>query len=101
MPPVFRKGGYPKIRYFIDRITDDNERSIAMGKLNQMAGYASHNVCRRKQLLGFFGEDYPSGNCAACDICSGNVEQIDITIEAQKIMSAVSRTGQRFGRGIL
>ena len=95
----FGRGDIPKIRYFIDRITDDNERSIAMGKLNQMAGYASHNVCRRKQLLGFFGEDYPSGNCAACDICSGNVEQIDITIEAQKIMSAVSRTGQRFGAG--
>ncbi|MBI5055775.1 MAG: DNA helicase RecQ [Nitrospirae bacterium] len=95
----FSRGDIPKIRYFIDRITDDNERSIAMGKLNQMAGYASHNVCRRKQLLGFFGEDYTSGNCAACDICSGNVEQIDITIEAQKIMSAVSRTGQRFGAG--
>ncbi|MBI4847817.1 MAG: DNA helicase RecQ [Nitrospirae bacterium] len=95
----FSRGDIPKIRYFIDRITDDNERSIAMGKLNQMAGYAAHNVCRRKQLLGFFGEDYTSGNCTACDICSGNVEQIDITIEAQKIMSAVSRTGQRFGAG--
>lgn len=95
----FGRGDIPKIRYFIDKIMDDNERSIAMGKLNQMAGYASHNVCRRKQLLGFFGEDYTSDNCAACDICSGNVEQIDITIEAQKIMSAVSRTGQRFGAG--
>jgi ATP-dependent DNA helicase RecQ len=95
----FGRGDIPKIRYFIDRITDDNERAIAMWKLNQMAGYASHNVCRRKQLLGFFGEDYTPDNCAACDICSGTVEQIDITIDAQKIMSAVSRTGQRFGAG--
>lgn len=95
----FGRGDIPKIRYFIDGITDDRERSIAMRKLNQMAGYASHNVCRRKQLLGFFGEDYHFDNCEACDICAGNIEQIDITSEAQKILSAVSRTGQRFGAG--
>ena len=41
----------------------------------------------------------PRDNCGACDICSGSVEQIDITTDAQIIMSAVSRTGQRFGIG--
>ncbi|MFZ5998295.1 MAG: DNA helicase RecQ [Nitrospirota bacterium] len=95
----FGRGDIPRIRYFIDSIADDKERTIALEKLNQMAGYASHNVCRRKQLLGFFGEEYPRDNCAACDICTGKVEQVDITIEAQILMSAVSRTGQRFGTG--
>src|SRR5208283_4148083 len=84
---------------FINSITDDRERFIAIEKLNQIVGFASHNVCRRRQLLGFFGEDYPGDNCGACDICSGKVEQIDVTIAAQIIMSAVSRTGQRFGMG--
>ena len=95
----FGRGDIPKIRYFIDQVSDEQERSIAIEKLNQTIGFAAHNVCRRKQLLSFFGEDYPSDNCSACDICSGVVEQVDITVDAQIIMSALSRTQQRFGGG--
>jgi len=95
----FSRGDIPKIRYFIDQIIDEKDRSIAIQKLNQIVGFASHNVCRRKQLLNFFGEEYPGDNCGACDICSGSVEQIDITIDAQIVMSAISRTQQRFGSG--
>jgi len=95
----FSRGDIPKVRYFINAITDDRERFVAVEKLNQVVGYASHNVCRRKHLLGFFGEDYPGENCGSCDICSGRVEQTDITADAQAILSAVSGTGQRFGAG--
>lgn len=95
----FSRGDIPKIRYFIDRITDAGERSIAMDKLNQTVEYAAHNLCRRKHLLGFFGEDYAADNCRACDICTGSVEQIDVTMDAQITMSAISRTQQRFGIG--
>jgi ATP-dependent DNA helicase RecQ len=93
----FGREDIPKIRYFIDQITDDTERDIALIKLNQVVRYASHNVCRRRQLLGYFGEDYKDKNCSACDICTGKVEKVDITIDAQIFMSAMSRTGQRFG----
>lgn len=96
---LFSRGDIPKIRYFIDRITDDEERAVAMDKLNQTVGFASHNVCRRRQLLGFFGEEFPGDNCGACDICTGSAEQMDITTDAQIIMSAISRTQQRFGIG--
>lgn len=65
----FGRSDIPKIRYFINAITDDRERFIAIEKLNQTVGFASYNVCRRRQLLGFFGEDYPLDNCGACDIC--------------------------------
>jgi len=95
----FGRGDIPKIRYFINGMTDDRERFVAVEKLNQTVGYASHNVCRRRQLLGFFGEDYPRDNCGACDICSGTVGETDITADAQIILSAVSKTGQRFGIG--
>lgn len=95
----FSRGDIPKIRYFINGITEDRERFIALEKLNQTVGYASHNVCRRRQLLGFYGEEYGADNCGACDICLGSAEQTDITTEAQVILSAVSRTGQRFGIG--
>jgi ATP-dependent DNA helicase RecQ len=95
----FGRGDIPKIRYFIDRTEDEGERSIALQKLKQTVDYASHNVCRRKHLLAFFGECYPGDNCGGCDICTGSVEQIDVTADAQIIMSAISRTQQRFGIG--
>jgi ATP-dependent DNA helicase RecQ len=95
----FGRGDIPKIRYFIDERTDEKERFIAIEKLNQIVGFATHNVCRRRQLLGFFGEEYPHDNCGSCDICSGSVEQVDITTDAQILLSAISRTGQRFGTG--
>ncbi|MEK6598908.1 MAG: DNA helicase RecQ, partial [Deltaproteobacteria bacterium] len=95
----FGRGDIPKIRYFIDQIQGDAERSAAMENLNRMAGFASHNVCRRRQLLGYFGEQYPTENCGACDICAGNIERIDITRDAQIVMSAMFRTEERFGAG--
>lgn len=93
----FGRGDIPKIRYFIDQISDDQERSVAMEKLNLTVRYASHNLCRRRQLLEYFGEHYPDENCNTCDICTGMVEKIDVTIDAQILMSAMSRTDQRFG----
>ncbi len=93
----FSRGDIPKIKYFIDQTPEERERSIAQEKLYQMVRYASHNVCRRRQLLEYFGEEYNVDNCGTCDICTGTVEKVDVTIDAQVLMSAVSRTGQRFG----
>ncbi len=93
----FSRGDIPKIRYFIDRIEDEAERAIAMEKLNQTVRFASHNVCRRRQLLSFFGEAYPENNCGACDICTGSVSQVDISTDARILMSAMARTNERFG----
>jgi ATP-dependent DNA helicase RecQ len=93
----FGRQDIPKIRFFIDQMSNDNERSISMEKLNQAVKYASHNVCRRRQLLEYFGENYSNENCGACDICVGKVEKVDVTIDAQILMSAISRTYQSFG----
>ncbi|MBI5634779.1 MAG: ATP-dependent DNA helicase RecQ, partial [Nitrospirae bacterium] len=95
----FSRGDIPKIRYFIDMMPDETERTIAIEKLNKVVEYAEHAVCRRRRLLGFFGEDYQEDNCRTCDICTGVVEISDITRDARIIMSAISRTGQRFGAG--
>jgi ATP-dependent DNA helicase RecQ len=93
----FSRGDIPKIRYFIDKIEDEAERMVAMEKLNQTVRFASHNVCRRKQLLSFFGEAYGADNCGACDICTGSVNQVDISTDARIVMSAMARTNERFG----
>jgi ATP-dependent DNA helicase RecQ len=94
---LFTRGDIPKIRYFIDKMEDEGERAIAMEKLNQTVRFASHNVCRRKQLLSFFGEAYGEENCGACDICTGSVSRIDISTDARILMSAMARTSERFG----
>ncbi len=51
--------------------------------------------CRRQTLLAYFGE--ASETCGNCDLCQEGVELFDATIDAQKAMSAIVRTGERFG----
>ena len=94
---LFGGGDIPKIRYFIDDIPDETERAVATTKLYEMVNFATVNKCRREQLLGYFGEQLAEGACSGCDICSGQVEQVDATRDAQIVMSAMARTGQRFG----
>ena len=94
---LFSPKDIPKIRFFIDQITDPAEKKIADTKLYSVMGYASHNVCRRKTMLAYFGETYEKENCGNCDICKGEHARVDISRDAQIIMSAIMRTGQRFG----
>jgi ATP-dependent DNA helicase RecQ len=62
-----------------------------------MVEYCELATCRRYHLLSYFGEDYQHEKCDGCDICLSPKEEIDATIISQKILSAIKRTGQRFG----
>jgi ATP-dependent DNA helicase RecQ len=93
----YSRGDIPKIRFFINQIEDDAQRASAAGKLNDMVNFATVNVCRRRQLLGYFGQSLDESECTGCDVCSGTVDRVDATKEAQIVMSAIMRTGQRFG----
>lgn len=93
----YGRGDAPKIRFFIDQINNENERKVAYEKLNDLINFASLNICRRRQLLKYFNEEYTEKNCKMCDICTGELEQVDITQDAQITMSAIARTNQRFG----
>jgi ATP-dependent DNA helicase RecQ len=90
-------GDIPKIRHFLDQMNDPEERELAIRRLNQMAAFASRNLCRRRQLLAYFEEEYPDPNCGSCDICTGKASTLDATREAQMVLSALVRTGERFG----
>ncbi|MFA7268261.1 MAG: DNA helicase RecQ [Sterolibacterium sp.] len=73
----------------------DEQKRIERGKLDAMLAYCEAAGCRRKVLLNYFGETtVPCGNC---DTCQAPPELWDGTVAAQKFMSAVLRTGQRFG----
>ena len=91
--------------FFIDRIEDAREKRSAQQKLEQVIEYCSLRECRRKYLLDYFGEDSQAADdtdsCGNCDMCLAEHEDFDATIIAQKIMSAVIRTGERFGVGYI
>ena len=72
------------------------QRRIERQKVDALIGYCETVSCRRQVLLGYFGEvDHPP--CGNCDNCRTPVPSWDGTIAAQKALSAVYRTGQRFG----
>lgn len=79
---------------------DDAFKLIRNRKLEALLGYCETVACRRKTLLGYFGETYADA-CGNCDNCDHPVETWDGTVAAQKALSCVYRTGQRFGAAYL
>jgi ATP-dependent DNA helicase RecQ len=65
-------------------------------KLDALFGLCETTQCRRQSLLRYFGENYATA-CGNCDNCIAPVETWDATVVAQKALSCVFRTGQRFG----
>jgi len=76
----------------------DEVKRAENAKLNALLGICETAGCRRQALLAHFGEIYPEP-CGNCDTCLSPVETWDGTEAAQKFMSAIFRTGQRFGTG--
>ena len=93
----FSHAGKSRQEYFINRIDDPEEKERARWRLEQVLGLCNLRGCRRKFLLEYLGEEWPQENCGACDNCTGLREQYDATEIAQKVLSAVIRTGERFG----
>jgi ATP-dependent DNA helicase RecQ len=77
----------------------DERRRIEHGRLAALIDLCESPRCRRQTLLAYFDEEAPL--CGRCDHCLGRVAMRDGTVEAQKILSAAMRTGQRFGAGYL
>jgi ATP-dependent DNA helicase RecQ len=73
---------------------------VAMAKLNGMYSYCTGGECRHKAILRYFGQTLDKDNCTACDMCLGEMDCLDNSLEtAQKILSCVVRIEQRFGGG--
>ncbi|MEL6169363.1 MAG: DNA helicase RecQ [Pseudomonadota bacterium] len=66
-------------------------------RLNALLGLAEALKCRRVTLLGYFGE--VTEPCGGCDLCAAPPETLDGTVPAQKLLSAIVRTGEYFGGG--
>ncbi|WP_339720868.1 DNA helicase RecQ [uncultured Paraglaciecola sp.] len=95
---LFGYGDTGKIRFFIEQMSNEQEQRLANMHLNQMLALAEAEDCRRTPLLAYFGEKSTKENCANCDNCTNeSKEKSDLTVPAQKFLSCVHRTGQRFG----
>ena len=69
-------------------------------RLKQMTFYCTTHKCLRKFILEYFGDKGPE-RCEKCSNCLSNHENTNITVDAQKIMSCVARTGQRYGKKVI
>jgi ATP-dependent DNA helicase RecQ len=91
-----------KIQYFIDQKGNETEKNAAKQHLDAMVRYAETEICRRIPLISYFGENYTESKCSSCDNCLGDNSNLDdLTIPAQKFLSAVKRTGEIFGANSL
>ena len=88
-----------RLRQMLDESeADEQHKRIERTKLDALLGWCEVTTCRRATLLRYFGDD-PPPTCGNCDVCLAPPKTWDGTVPAQKLMSCIVRTGQRFGAG--
>ena len=88
-----------RLRQMLDESgADEQHKRIERTRLDALLGWCEVTSCRRAMLLRYFGDDPPAA-CGNCDICLAPPKTWDGTVPAQKLMSCIVRTGQRFGAG--
>jgi len=86
-----------RLRLLVDQSEAGEEhKRIERMKLDALLGWCEVTACRRRAMLEYFGDNLPD-DCGNCDICLTPPKTWDGTVEAQKLLSCVYRTGQRFG----
>ena len=90
-------------KWFINN-AEDNEhlsenqqkelKKLRLEKLQQMVSYCKDEICLRNHILRYFGEN-PTQRCGNCSFCTGNTSSVDVTLQAQKIFSAIRRVKEK------
>lgn len=93
-------GDVTKLKGFVEIDDNAQQSRIMLKKLDTMGEFGDLKTCRRRFLLNYFSEAV-TADCGNCDNCNTTFERFDGTIIAQKALSAVYRTGQRFGMSYL
>jgi ATP-dependent DNA helicase RecQ len=94
---LYSYGDKARQEFFINQIADRRERQNAGQKLEQVVAFCELQTCRRRFLMEYFGERWEAEHCNGCDACLTPVEEFEATEISQKILSAIIRSGERFG----
>lgn len=87
--------------YLISSTTEISRRTIELKKLEKIVEFCNFDKCLRKYILDYFGEENSIKYCNNCSNCLKNTDFIDMTLEAQKILSCIYRTKEAFGESVL
>lgn len=102
---LYSPGDVHTQKFFIENndenaeLTEEQREKIKKNdyyKLNKMVGYCTSTTCLRNYILNYFGE-YHTNECKNCSACLKEYRLTDVTVDSQKILSCIIRTGQRFG----
>lgn len=93
-------GDIMKLRKFAEVEGNKQQTAISLRKLELMQEFCEHEGCRRQYLMQYFGEQFPA-YCGSCDYCLSDLEEKDATVDAQKLLSAIVRTDERYGAGYI
>jgi len=94
---LYSKGDEVKRKIQIEDSIDDSYKQTGLDKLESMYRYCVSNNCRHKIIASYFEDEIDECD-TLCDNCTkGEVNQVDVSIDAQKFLSAVYRSEQRFG----
>jgi len=84
-------------RFLIDQSTDPIRKSAELEKLQAMVDYCHTEGCFQNYILNYFGE-ITDMKCGRCGACSDTRETVEVTVDAQKVLSCIIRMGQRWGK---
>jgi ATP-dependent DNA helicase RecQ len=95
---LYNRSDLAQLRLLISRDNmSGSHLRVALQKLEAMKDYCETTACRRRYLLGYFGEAYPADNCGSCDTCEHPLEMVDCTAAAQLIAGCVKALPAHFG----
>lgn len=87
-------------RFLIDQAQDRSRIPLELTKLQEMIDYCHTEDCLQNYITSYFGEE-TTELCGKCNRCIDERPQVDMTVEAQKVLSCVVRMGQKFGKVLI
>ncbi len=99
---LFSAGDIRTQQFLIENSTDNEERRQRNQQLlKKMIDYCRTPLCLRQFILRYFSDDHAAEKCDHCGNCQNNTDFLDVTVDAQKVLSCVYRMRQRFGIGLV
>ncbi|MDO4534381.1 MAG: DNA helicase RecQ [Clostridium perfringens] len=98
---LYSREDIKRLDYIVNLNNEFNRKEINIKKLNDMIVFCEYDKCYRSYILNYFDEKDVVPYCNNCSNCLNNDELLDVTLEAQKILSCIYRTKEQVGESVL